>query len=468
MKIAILGFGREGQSLVHYFGKQGHEITVRDIVQREEIPKKSFNVHFRYGPHYLDDLVGFDYIFRSPGIPLLKKELNPVRNNLTSLTRYFFEKCPCPIVGVTGTKGKGTTATLLFEMLRNAPQGKQRQIFLAGNIGSPPLDFLDELKEDDIVILELSSFQLQDLNRSPHVAVVLGITPDHLDYHADMEEYEEAKKNIVRFQTKSDVAIIDADNELSKRFEKFAKARILSLSLKESEKDGGFLKVGSLILKRGKTGIIIGEKANLGLKGDHNIKNILAAATVANFFNTPVEIISKTIREFHGLPHRLEFIKTVNGVSYYNDSASTNPDTTIAALRTFRDSLILIAGGTDKNLDYTPLGREIAKRLNIRSVVLMGQTKAKIGTAIEMAVASEEKNLTERNLRSKRQIRRRNIPLELITAETYQEAFMVASFIAKPSDVVLLSPGCSSFDMFSNYQERGDIFRNFVLNLGNS
>lgn len=455
MKIAIIGFGIEGRALMQYFAKQGHEITICDINRKIEKEKSGSKIHYRFGPHYLSNLQEFDVIFRSPGIPYLKHEFNPVRDRVTSLARYFFEYCPCPIIGVTGTKGKGTTATLIYEMLK--PAGKKT--YLGGNIGKPPLEFLDELKKDDLVILELSSFQLQDLDRSPHIAVVLGITPDHFDHHENMEEYIEAKRNIVRFQKKGDIAILDIDNPRSAGFARSTKAKILQVSTEKSVAEGAFLKVGSLIIKRGKTGIIVGEKGQTGLIGNHNLKNILAAAAAADQLGVPVEVISKVIREWRGLPHRLEFVGEKGGIRFYNDSASTNPETAIAALRTFSNPTILIAGGSDKGIDFTPLGEEIAKRLNVKTVILMGETKRKIERAIEQAVGREEKRIAE----MAGKVRRRDIPLELISAETYHEAFMVAKLIAQPGDTALLSPACASFDMFSNYQERGEIFRNFVI-----
>lgn len=445
MKIAIVGFGVEGRSLLEYFKKRGHEITICDVNKKVKKEKVSHGLHFRFGPHYLSNLNGFDLIFRSPGIPYLNKEFDTVRSRLTSAVKYFFENCPCPIVGVTGTKGKGTTATLIYEMIK----GNMR-VFLGGNIGESPINFLDKLTPKDLVILELSSFQLQDLDRSPHIALVLGITPDHFDHHQNMEEYVEAKRNIVRFQKRNDFAIIDIDNVRSASFAQHTKAKILQVSIEKSVEEGAFVKVGSFVIKRGQTGTIVGEKGRTSLIGDHNIKNILAAATVANLLKIPVDIISKVIREWRGLPHRLEFVAERRGVRYYNDSASTNPETAIAALRAFLNPTILIVGGSDKNINFTPLGEEIAKSLHVKSVILMGKTKQKLELAIENAMRVEHG------------LHKRDTPLELISAETYQEAFMVARITAEAGDTVLFSPACASFDMFSNYRERGDVFRNFV------
>lgn len=449
MKIAVVGYGVEGKSVVKYFVKHKADITVCDIngsIKKEQ--PESPHIHFKLGPHYLENLHEFDLIFRSPGIPYLKREFDSVRGKLTSATKYFFEKCPCKIVGVTGTKGKGTTASLINVILSSSKDvGK---VFLGGNIGASPLDFLDELKPDDIVILELSSFQLQDLGKSPHIAVVLGISEDHLDHHKDFDEYVEAKKNIVKFQGAADFAVLDADNEISNSFVKGAKAKVFKVSLKPLEADGCFIRVDKLIFKHGKTGIIFGEKNHVGLIGEHNLKNILAAGAVANLLGAPIEIIEKAVREFKGLPHRIEFVGENNGAKFYNDSASTNPTTTIAALRAFSTPTILIAGGSEKNADFSPLGEEIAKRKNIKTVILMGQTRGKIEDAIEKACVKSP---------------RPDAPIELITADSYMESFMVAKMLAVEGDVVLLSPACASFDMFKNYVERGEIFRNFVLGM---
>lgn len=456
MNIAVLGYGIEGQSTVRYFAKRGHRITVCDIDKKHESAAKTKTVNFKFGPHYLDDLRGFDLIFRSPGIPYLRKELDCVRSKLTSLTKYFLEKCPCPIIGVTGTKGKGTTASLIYEILKGAfgGRGGKRKIFLGGNIGAPPLDFLDELSPQDLVVLELSSFQLQDIDKSPHVAVVLGITPDHMDHHQDFEEYEKAKQNIARFQSGGDFAVLSMDNSCAASFSKYTKAKIMHFSVEEQVKEGAFIKAGSFVLKKGKTGMIFGERGKTKLIGPHNLQNVLAAAAAAGILGAPVEVISKVVREYPGLPHRLEFVREAAGVRYYNDSASTNPDTAIAALRSFSSPVILIAGGSDKNADFAPLGREIALRPAVKSVVVMGQTRPKIENAIENAFKNSSLKLPARQAL-----------LELIGADNYQEAFMVAKMMAEPGDTVLLSPACASFDMFKNYQERGGIFKDFVMDL---
>lgn len=448
MRIAVVGYGVEGRSLAKYFRRHHNEVTVCDVNKIVVGYESGAGMHFRLGPNYLDRLDQFDLVFRSPGIPYIKKEFQAVRSKLTSLTKYFFEKCPCPIIGVTGTKGKGTVATLIFEMLKAAPRNKRQRVFLGGNIGASPLDFLDELSPKDVVVLELSSFQLQDLGQSPHVAVVLGIVPDHLDHHADMEEYIEAKKNIVRFLGTNDFAVFDIDNPVAAGFARETKAKVLQVSIEKTVGAGGFLKIGSLIIKKGNTGIIAGQQDQIFLLGQHNIKNLLAAAVAADALGVPVSAISKVVREFRGLPHRLEFVGETAGVRFYNDSASTNPYTTIAALKSFASPIVLIVGGSDKNTDFGPLATELVVNPNVKTVVLMGETKQKIEQAIDKALADAGG---------------RKNPLELIFADSYPEAFMVLRAVAQSGDTVLLSPACASFDMFANFKERGDVFRNFVL-----
>lgn len=471
MEVAIIGFGVEGRAVAEYLLRHDSAAKITICDQRkigsEELGALAPKVRLQCGKEYLKDLPRFDSIYRSPGVLLSTPELVRVREKVTSLTKLFFEKCPCPIVGVTGTKGKGTTTTLLAQMLREA-KGK---VYVGGNIGVSPTDFLDKLTPQDTVVLELSSFQLEDMDCSPHVAVVLGITPDHQDHHVSFEEYVAAKKNIVAHQQKGDVAILDGDDATSTSFAKIATgargthARMRLFSTKKEVADGGFIKVGSLILKDGSTGTIVGDANERGLIGPHNLKNILAAACAAQTLGVPVEVIEHVIRTCKGLPHRLEFVGTLNSARFYNDSASTNPETTIAAIRSFDAPTILIAGGSEKNLDCTNLGQAIATHLNVKTVVLMGQTAARIEKSIEEAVVAEDARIVAAIRKTGRDVPHRAQKLEIIMAEGYEEAFMVAKVLAQPGDIVLLSPGCASFDMFKNYAQRGDIFRDFVKSM---
>lgn len=449
MNIGIIGGGVEGSALAQYFlKKKNAQITIHD--KNVDI-KKMTGVKYVTGPGYLKELGQYDVVFRSPGIPYTLPEFKKLGEKLTSQIAYFLEHCPAKVVGITGTKGKGTTATLLKHML----EGGTSRIFLGGNIGIAPIEFLDELKMDDIVILELSSFQLQDLKQSPYLAIVLGITNDHMDQHKDRDEYVAAKKNIVKFQKKGDVAILDGDNETSASFKKDTKARVLKFSTQKTGGVEAMVKVGSLLLKDGTKGLMIGKSGETGLTGKHNEKNILAAALAAHILGAPIERIAAAVRECKGLPHRLEFVKEVDAVRYYDDSASTTPDACAAAVVAFETPVILIAGGSEKQADFSELGAKIALQKNVKAVVLMGETKEKLSSSIEMSVARNESL----------GVHVRQTPLELISADSYQEAFMVSKFLAQPGDTVVLSPACASFDMFKNYKERGELFQAFVKEL---
>lgn len=459
MKIAILGYGIEGKSLIRYFLKKGADITLCD--QREISLKDAGlpNVKKQCGEKYLEGLEKFDFVFRSPGIPFLTPAIQRAIQRgakITSLTKYFFEKCPAKIIGITGTKGKGTTAMLLYDILkayvgRNVASGNGRpRVFLGGNIGYSAIDFLDELKPNNLVILELSSFQLQDLEQSPGIAVVLPITEDHLDYHKTMEEYIEAKRNIIRYQKPKDTTIINVDETTG--------AKNFALSFLSNLKTKHIVKVS---VKKPFMEIYAPH-----LLGEHNKGNVLAAAAAAKAVGVPDDIILDVAKGFLSLPHRLEFITEIQGVEFYNDSASTNPDTTIAALLSFTKPIILIVGGSEKFVSYERLGEKIVRQHNVKTVVLMGQTAKRIEEAIDHA--SEIVNREIRELQTKgKTLRLRTVPLEVIKSENYQEAFMAAKILAKSGDIVLLSPASASFDMFENYEERGNIFKAFVKNLGN-
>lgn len=449
--IAILGGGVEGRSLARYFSKKDFNVTLCD---QRDIDAFSFGVagmQTCFGERYLENLETYDFVFRSPGIPFLTPAIQRAIKRgakITSLTKYFFEHCPARIIGVTGTKGKGTTASLLYGILQEAySQGLCGKPRLSGNIGTSPLEFLDELTAQDIVILELSSFQLQDLDRSPFLAIVLPITEDHLDHHQSMEEYIEAKRNIIRYQKADDIAVINTDKSTGKNFASSFPDDLPAKNVwkADSRKNPLSLSCPALI-------------------GEHNLGNIVTAAAAALSLGIPESIIRSAIARFHGLQHRLEYIGEAHGIKFYNDSASTNPDTAIAALRSFTAPVILIAGGSEKFADYTKLGQEIVRRINVRTAVLMGQTSKRIEEAIDRASAAFDHEIRSGAVKTQ-SMGLRTAPLEVVKADNYQEAFMAAKLLAKPGDTVLLSPASASFDMFKNYAERGEIFKAFVKNM---
>lgn len=444
-KIAIIGLGKEGASTANYLGDD-NEVTIYDDKPKNQvdpalfkkIKTKNINFYFQKFP----EIVDYDYIVRSPGVkpdhPLIKKvtELGAV---LTSLTQIFFDLCPCAIIGVTGTKGKGTTSTLIYQMLKT----KYKSVFLAGNIGTPALDLLPKLKKTSLIVLELSSFQLFDLTKSPHIAVVLMITTEHLDWHEDTQDYRQAKVSIVKFQSKNDFAVINADFKASLNFATKTKAKVFLVSTAKKT-NGVYTRNDKVISQIGKTEVITDTK-NIFLPGVHNLQNVVAATAAAKILNVSGPNIRRVLKIFKGLPHRLQFIREVAGIKFYNDSFSTTPETTMAAIAAFANPKILILGGSSKKSDFTRLGQKIAGDQTIKALILIGQEAARIKDSLSQAGSFGGKII-----------------------EGCQNMIQIvgqATNLAQSGDVVILSPACASFDMFKNYQDRGEQFVHQVRKL---
>ncbi|MEK7142914.1 MAG: UDP-N-acetylmuramoyl-L-alanine--D-glutamate ligase [Patescibacteria group bacterium] len=471
-KVGILGLGEENIALIDFLIKAGIKVVICDQKTKDELGDyykkvKNWPVQFRLGPHYLDNLKDFKIVFRSPGIPYLNPKIQAAKIagvEISSQTKLFFELCPCPIIGVTGTKGKGTTASLIYDILMRKSEilnpkfqtrlafGEPRRansklkilnskIYLGGNIGNPPIEFLEKLTKNDIVILELSSFQLQDLDCSPHIAVVLDIKIDHLDYHRDEKEYIEAKRNLVRFQTKKDFAAINADYFTSIEFASLTKGKVYWFSRRKSVDQGTFWQDKNLILRINDQDISIIKADQIKLLGEHNLENAAAAALAGFLAAAEINTIKNAIIDFKGLKHRLEFIRVLDGVSFYNDSYSTTPETTIAAIRSFKQPIILLVGGSDKRADYNFLIQEIEKS-SVRIVINIGQTGKKIIEKITLP----------------------NIEI-FNKIHTLEQAVNLAVQKSKKGEVILLSPASASFDQFQNYQQRGEIFKSLVNKL---
>jgi len=439
-KIAILGLGIEGQDVSQYLLKKKVKITVFDQKSASELGEayknfKKQGVEFRLEKNYLGrGLEGFEIIFRSPAFRRLMLEILQAEKKgavILSATKLFFDLCPAKIIGVTGTKGKGTTATLIYRILKKS--GKK--VFLAGNIGQPMLALLPKLTKDSWVVLELSSFQLQDLTRSPHIAVVLFIVPEHLDYHQDEKEYIQAKSNILRHQKGSDLSVLNGDNPISSSFASLTQAKVYYFS-RQKKVNGAYVQNETFILN----GKIIGSVKKLQLRGAHNWDNVCAAITASALTGADLASIKKAVFSFSGLEHRLEKVKVLKGVSFYNDSFSTTPETAMAAIKAFEKPIILIAGGSEKGSDYTNLGREIAQS-SVKTLILIGQMATRIKKAVNKAGFKGEIIFRPGGMR-----------------EIVKAAFKKA----KPGDIVLLSPACASFDMFANYKVRGKQFKTHV------
>ncbi len=450
-KIAVLGYGVEGKAMFKYLKKHGyHELTICDqnVDLKETMPD---GVSVRLGPHHLEGLTDFEVLFRSPGIRYLDPGIQAaaaVGVEVTSSTAYFLNQAPCPIVGVTGTKGKGTTCILIFEMI----QLGELDVYLGGNIGKPAVSFLDKVKGESVAVMELSSFQLQDMKDSPRYAVLLNTTVDHLDYHVDREEYMRAKESLLANQHDDSVAVLNKDYEYVEYYEPLVKGALRHVSVKEKVENGAYVKGGEkdgeiIYVREGKEEKICNVE-DVALMGAHNLENILPAVVIAKEFDVHTRHIKRVIKEFEGLPHRLELVKKVKGVRYYNDSFSTTTGTSMAAVDSFDEPTILIAGGHDKGLDYEDWAVKILTKPNLEVVILIGDTSGKMDQAI---IEAEEK-LGEAE----------GSPTKVVLRKDLEEAVLEAFALAKEGGVVVMSPAASSFDQFENYKERGKAFRKAV------
>ncbi len=414
MNIALAGFGQEGRASYEYWSTPENTLTIAD--EREIIDGLPDGVPTILGADAFAKLGEFDLIIRSPGVN--PKKL-PYGEKVWSPTNEFFAKCPAPIIGVTGTKGKGTTSSLIAGILKTA--GKT--VHLVGNIGTPALTELPKIKSDDIVVFELSSFQLWDIKKSPRVAVVLGIEADHLNVHDSMDDYVAAKANIVRFQTADDLTVFNRNNQIAVQIASQSSARKAEYPIE----------LGDVV-------------STIQLPGPHNVENASAAVAAVQDYVTDPEVLKQGIGSFTGLPHRIKFVREVGGVRFYDDSYSSAPAASIAALKSFNDPKIIILGGYEKQADFSELGGYIANDTTVKKALLIGQTKNRIADAFTaLGIGSER--------------------YEIMESTVFADIIRRAYESAEAGDVVLLSPGCASFDMFNNFTERGEQFVSLVAEL---
>ena len=431
MNIAIAGYGIEGKASAAYWRTLGDEVTVLDEKAVTDIPE---GVNLMTGPEVFNDLSSFDFVVRTAS--MRPSKLQSARK-IWSATNEFFAKCPAPIIGVTGTKGKGTTSSLIASMLRAA--GKTAH--LVGNIGVPALEILPTIQPDDVVVFEMSSFQLWDLEKSPHVAVVLMVEPDHLDVHASLDEYLAAKSRIAASQTVDDIVVYHPTNELSERVAMNGNGRKARYGVMD---DSGVYVTMNTFFVQGQQ--ICGVDALL-IPGAHNIENACAAMTAVLAYDGTISFtdIVAGLKSFTGLPHRLKFIREVNGARYYDDNYSSASGAAVAALRSFKEPEVLIMGGYDKGIEFSALAQAVKEQDNIKHIILIGQTKEKIAAALD---AVGKQDLYELSA---------DAELAPIVRRAYE--------VAEAGDVVIMSPGCASFDMFKNFSDRGDQFIKLVEGL---
>lgn len=455
-RVALLGYGLENKALLPYLKRSGCELTILDHNESLAIPD---GVAARLGQNYLEDLTDFEIIFRSPGIPYLTRELQAAKQQgviITSQTKLFLEQCPCAVIGVTGTKGKSTTASLIEACLSKAVAAGRLpgKIHLVGNIGRPPIEVLPLINRQDWVVFELSSFQLQDLTVSPNIAVVLNVSLDHLDHHRDEAEYISAKKNIVRYQTPSDFLILSLDSLTSMLFADESPAQAYFYSRLKSVDRGCYLlrQLGDdqLILRLpGREDEVICRRADLKLVGQFAVENAAAAAAAAALAGADTNSIREGLTEFTGLPHRLELVGTAKDVRYYNDSKSTTPDSTAAAILSFTDPITLILGGVTKGADYQDLAKLIPGT-SVKHIICIGQSANELSELFTEYFLPSDNNTG---------------PSITIESGEMTNIVTLAESITPAGGIVLLSPAAASFDMFKNAEDRGEQFRAAVLKL---
>jgi len=443
-KVAVVGIGISNRPLIRMLLQHGISVTACDKNDRDkfngEIEKlEDLGAHVHLGENYLKGLTEFDVVFRTPGMHPDSPALKQARESgaeITSEMEAFFKVCPAKIIAVTGSDGKTTTTTIIAGLLERAGY----RVFVGGNIGRPLLADVPLMSKDDIAVLELSSFQLMTMSMSPHIAVVTNLAPNHLDVHTSMEEYVDAKRNIYLHQGTNDRLILNWDNEITKEFQNSAAGNVEFFSRKAKLSHGTRILNGTIC----RDGRKILEVEDILIPGVHNVENYMAAiAAVADLVSD--EVIVDFAKNFGGVEHRIELVRELNGVRYYNDSIASSPTRTIAGLRSFKEKVILIAGGYDKKIPYDVLGPEIIE--HVKQLILTGATGRKIKESVLCAPGYSS-----------------GMP-EIIEKDDFEEAILAAHAVARPGDVVILSPASASFDHFKNFMERGQRFKEIVCAL---
>lgn len=450
-KVAVIGLGVSHNDLIELFIKKGISVTLLDkrdytdfIEQYDALKEKG--VSFRLGNNYLDDLCDFDIIFRAPGVYFLKDELTIARESgvvITSEIETFIELCPCKTYAITGSDGKTTTSTLISEILKSA----KKKVYLGGNIGKALLPEIENISPDDVCVIELSSFQLLSIRHSPDIAVVTNISPNHLDVHKDMQEYINSKRNLLLHQNEFSKAVLNLDNHQTKLLRGDVRGKLCWFSCQKSCDNGCYLDENDdICLARNKEVTVLFNRREIKLPGMHNVENYLAAiSAVSDEKEVTVDVIKNVAKNFAGVEHRIEFVRDIDGVKYYNDSIASSPTRTIAGLKSFEQKLIVIAGGYDKKIPYEPLAPVLVEHCKL--LILIGATAVKIQHAV---LNCDEYKANQ---------------LEMIIVDSLEEAVELATTRSHRGDVISLSPASASFDLYKNFEERGRHFKKIVNSL---
>lgn len=447
-KIALCGIGISNTPLILSFINKGARVYACDRRTREQIGAladelERQGVELRLGPDYLKNLE-VDIIFRTPGMSFNLPELVQARKNgiaVTSEMEVFFDLCPATIFAVTGSDGKTTTTTLIAKML----EAEGKKVFVGGNIGCPLLPKIEEIGRDDFVVVELSSFQLISMRKGADVAVVTNVAPNHLDVHKDMDEYINAKQNIMLHQNAFSRTVLNRNNDITRKFEGKVRGQLMSFSFTDRVENGAWLdKDGFVNMSYRGISVPIINRRDIAVLGDHNVDNYLAAIS-AVWGYVGADAIRRVAREFKGVEHRIEFVRELNGVKYYNDSIASSPTRTIAGLKVFDGNVVLIAGGYDKHIPFEPMAPYVAQKVKL--LILTGHTADKIEEAVKQCSGYDAQKL------------------KIVRAKDMGEAVKLAYSLAQSGDVVTLSPACASFDAYRNFAERGEHFKKLVLEL---
>ncbi len=442
--VAVIGIGVSNTPLIRLLLEHDIDLTACDKRSREDLGElgnelEAKGCKLQLGADYLQGLKQ-DIIFRTPGLrPDMPELLAAIEQGsiLTSEMEIFFEVCPCPIIAVTGSDGKTTTTTIIAELLKAAGN----TVHVGGNIGNPLLCEADNMQSGDYAVLELSSFQLMTMKRSPHIAVVTNLAPNHLDMHHGMEEYVASKENIFRYQSAADIAIFNLDNEITRGQSGCAVGKVLQFSRKEEPREGVFLRGEDIIVRKNGRERKLMTTVDIRIPGVHNVENYMAAIAAVDGL-VPDEVIVKFAREFGGVEHRIEWVRTYHGVKFYNDSIASSPSRCIAGLRSFKQKVILIAGGYDKHIPFDVLGPEVVE--HVKLLVLCGATADQIRAAVENAPTYRE-----------------GFP-KIVEVTPFEKAVETARDMAEEGDIVTLSPACAAFDQFKNFMVRGKTFKAIV------
>ena len=448
-KVAIIGLGVSNIPLLDYLYQKKAKVTVFDSREIADISKEvmdkitDYSMEFSLGKNYLSKLKGYDVIFRSPSCLPTVPELEAEAERgaiVTTEIELLMKMCPCKIIGVTGSDGKTTTTTLIAEILKEAGYN----CHLGGNIGIPLFTKLSEIMQEDIVVLELSSFQLMGMEISPDIAVITNITPNHLNVHKDYEEYIDAKKNIFKFQDRNGILITNYENDITKEASMQAKGEVIYFSSK-TKLDNGYIVDGNAIKQcNDKIRKHLINIEDISIRGVHNYENICAALAATETL-VEKDIAIRVCKNFKGVAHRIEFVKEINGVKWYNDSASSTPTRTISGLNAFDEEIVLIAGGASKNLDYTPVAKPIVSK--VKTLILIGETAEEIFNVVKKEMELQDKQI------------------KIFMCNSLNQALILAKRNAEPGQIVLFSPASTSFDMFKNMYDRGDKFKESVNKL---